>query len=113
MPSETFKVQGAKQQAARRADPLGRAEALRVEDLLTRRQTQMAARACRRQAFVETHEAGVHLANAAVLLDFYSGYAPPRHMYTGFDSYYRSWGNLPFASADYFAHGILDMIYPG
>ena len=63
--------------------------------------------------FVETHEVGTHLANAAVLLDFYSGYAPPRHMYTGFDSYYRSWGNLPFASADYFAHGILDMIYPG
>lgn len=38
---------------------------------------------------------GVHLAHIGVLFDFFSGWAPPRHLYTA--DVYRVWGNLAFA----------------
>jgi hypothetical protein len=47
----------------------------------------------------------------ALLLDFYSGWTFPRHLYT--DQTYRVWGNLPYAPGDYLAEGLLDMLYPG
>jgi hypothetical protein len=64
--------------------------------------------------FVEQHgDVGVHMTNVAVMLDFFTGYAPPRHLYAGWDSFYRVWGNLPFGHEEYWAHGILDLLYPG
>jgi hypothetical protein len=54
---------------------------------------------------------GVHLANVAVLLDFWSGFTPPRHLYS--DAAYRVWGGLPYESSDFFTHGMLDLLYPG
>ena len=54
---------------------------------------------------------GAHLTNVAVVFDFFSGFAPPRHLYTG--SIYRAWGNLPFESDGYWAHGVLGLLYPG
>lgn len=54
---------------------------------------------------------GAHLTNVAVVFDFFAGFAPPRHLYTG--SIYRAWGNLPFESDGYWAHGVLGLMYPG
>ena len=47
----------------------------------------------------------------AVLLDFYSGWSFPRHLYT--DDIYKVWGNLPYDEGDYLTDGILNLIYPG
>ena len=47
----------------------------------------------------------------ALLLDFYSGWSFPRHLYT--DKVYRVWGNLPYETGDYLTDAVLDMIYPG
>ena len=54
---------------------------------------------------------GAMLTNCAVVFDFFAGFAPPRHLYTG--EIYRAWGNLPFESDDFWAHGVLDLLYPG
>jgi hypothetical protein len=53
---------------------------------------------------------GAMLTQCAVVFDFFAGYAPPRHLYTG--EIYRAWGNLPFESDDFWAHGVLDVLYP-
>ncbi len=47
----------------------------------------------------------------AVLLDFYSGWSFPRHLYSG--DIYRVWGNRPYELGDYFTDAVLDLIYPG
>ncbi len=47
----------------------------------------------------------------AVMVDFYSGWSFPRHLYTS--NIYRVWGNLPYEAGDYLTDGILNMIYPG
>lgn len=47
----------------------------------------------------------------ALLLDFYSGWTFPRHLYT--DKVYRVWGNLPYGPGDCLTDGILDVLYPG
>ncbi|MCX6225534.1 MAG: TIM barrel protein [Bacteroidia bacterium] len=47
----------------------------------------------------------------AVMVDFFSGWSFPRHLYSG--NIYRVWGNLPFESGDYLTDDILDMFYPG
>jgi hypothetical protein len=47
----------------------------------------------------------------ALLLDYYSGWSFPRHLYT--DKVYRVWGNLPYAPGDYFTDAVLDLLYPG
>ena len=54
---------------------------------------------------------GTHLATTGVLLDYFGGYTPPRHLYT--DSIYRVWGALPFSSGDFWTHAVLDLMYPG
>ena len=54
---------------------------------------------------------GTHLTTVAVLLDFYTGFTPPRHLYT--DAIYHVWGGLPWEPADFWAHGVLDQLYPG
>ena len=47
----------------------------------------------------------------AVMVDFFSGWSFPRHLYTG--NVYRVWGNLPYEPGDYLTDGVLDMLYPG
>ncbi|XP_065912726.1 uncharacterized protein [Dysidea avara] len=53
---------------------------------------------------------GTHLANVGLLLDFYSGWNPPRHFYGG--TLYRVWSNLPYSDGDYFTDNIFQMFYP-
>lgn len=47
----------------------------------------------------------------AVMVDFFSGWSFPRHLYTS--NIYRVWGNLPYEEGDYLTDGILNMFYPG
>jgi hypothetical protein len=47
----------------------------------------------------------------AVMLDFFSGWSFPRHLYT--DNIYRVWGNLPYDESDYLTDDILNLLYPG
>lgn len=54
---------------------------------------------------------GVMYTPVAVMLDFFSGWSFPRHLYSS--NVYRVWGNLPYKPGDYLSDGVLDMIYPG
>ena len=47
----------------------------------------------------------------AVMLDFFSGWSFPRHLYT--NDIYKVWGNLPYDEGDYLTDGILNLLYPG
>ncbi len=47
----------------------------------------------------------------AIMVDFFSGWSFPRHLYT--KNIYRVWGNLPYEEGDYLTDGILNMFYPG
>ena len=53
---------------------------------------------------------GVHIATAALYLDYFSGFCPPRHLYSG--DLYRVWGNLPYSEGDYLGDGVLRLVYP-
>ena len=46
----------------------------------------------------------------ALLWDFYSGWAPPRHLYT--NDTYLVWGNMPYAKGDHQIDLILRELYP-
>jgi hypothetical protein len=59
----------------------------------------------------ENGQPGVMHTAVALLLDFYSGWSFPRHLYSG--NIYRVWGNLPYEPGDYFTDAALDLIYPG
>ncbi len=62
--------------------------------------------------FVEKHgQPGVMHAPVALLLDFFAGWAPPRHWYT--QNVYQVWAGMPYAPEDYLAHGVLSLLYPG
>ncbi|MHB8519385.1 MAG: hypothetical protein ACYDH9_01385 [Limisphaerales bacterium] len=62
--------------------------------------------------WVETNgQPGVMYTPVAVLLDFYSGWTFPRHLYS--DRLYRVWGNLPYTPGDYLTDAVLDLLYPG
>lgn len=54
---------------------------------------------------------GVMHAPVALLLDFYAGWSPPRHLYTS--ALYQRWGSLPWGPGDYLTHGVLGTLYPG
>lgn len=54
---------------------------------------------------------GVMHTPVALLLDFYSGWSFPRHLYT--DKLFRVWGNLPYTDGDHQTDALLDLIYPG
>ena len=54
---------------------------------------------------------GVMHTPVALLLDFYSGWSFPRHLYT--DHTYRVWGNRPYEPGDHFTDAVLDLLYPG
>lgn len=53
---------------------------------------------------------GVMQTPIAIMVDFFSGWSFPRHLYTG--NVYRVWGNLPYGPGDYLTDGVLDMLYP-
>ena len=54
---------------------------------------------------------GVMLTPVAIMVDFFSGWSFPRHLYSR--NVYRVWGNLPYESGDYLTDGVLDLLYPG
>ncbi|MFN7998827.1 MAG: hypothetical protein U0Q18_34705 [Bryobacteraceae bacterium] len=53
---------------------------------------------------------GTMLTPVAVMVDFYSGWSFPRHLYSS--NVYRVWGNLPYEKGDYLTDLVLDMLYP-
>ncbi|MEN8255313.1 MAG: TIM barrel protein [Verrucomicrobiota bacterium] len=53
---------------------------------------------------------GVHLAPAALMIDFYSGWMPPRHLYS--NESYKVWGSLPYEEGDHLTHNLFNMLYP-
>jgi len=59
----------------------------------------------------EHGQPGVMHTPAALLLDYYAGWAMPRHLYTG--SIYQVWGGAPYQEGDYLTHGVLSLLYPG
>ena len=64
------------------------------------------------QRWVKEHgQPGVMHTPVALLLDFYSGWSFPRHLYSG--DIYRVWGNRPYEAGDYFTDAVLDLLYPG
>jgi len=64
------------------------------------------------QRWVKEHgQLGVMHTPVALLLDFYSGWTFPRHLYWA--DVYRVWGNLPYEPGDYLTDVVLDLLYPG
>ena len=59
----------------------------------------------------EQGQPGVMHTPVALLLDFYSGWTFPRHLY--WMDVYRVWGNLPYEPGDYLTDAVLDLLYPG
>ncbi|KXB06785.1 hypothetical protein AKJ51_02855 [candidate division MSBL1 archaeon SCGC-AAA382A20] len=53
---------------------------------------------------------GVQYCPAALLIDFYSGWTPPRHFYS--DSFYTVWGSLPYEKGDHQIDLFFREIYP-
>lgn len=64
------------------------------------------------QRWIKQHgQPGVMQTPVALLLDFYSGWSFPRHLYT--DKLFRVWGNLPYEDPDHLTDALLDLLYPG
>ena len=54
---------------------------------------------------------GVMHAPVALMLDHFSGWAMPRHLYT--DRVYQVWGAMPYDPGDYLTHAVISQLYPG
>ena len=54
---------------------------------------------------------GVMHTPVALLVDYYSGWSFPRHLYSG--DVYRVWGNRPYEAGDFLTDAVLDLLYPG
>lgn len=54
---------------------------------------------------------GIMYTPVAVMVDFFSGWTFPRHLYSR--QAYKLWGNLPYEKPNYFTDGVLDLLYPG
>ncbi len=64
------------------------------------------------QEWVEANgQPGVMHTPVAFLLDFFAGWAVPRHLYT--DKLYQVWGAMPYQEGDYLTHALLSVAYPG
>jgi len=64
------------------------------------------------QRWVKEHgQPGVMHTPVALLLDFYSGWSFPRHLYSS--DVYRVWGNRPYEAGDFFTEAVLNQLYPG
>lgn len=62
--------------------------------------------------FTKEHgKLGVFYAPVAIILDFYSGWIPPRHLYSS--SIYKTWGSHPYNEGDYQTHALFEQLYPG
>lgn len=62
------------------------------------------------QRWVAEHgQPGVLHTPVALLLDFYSGWSFPRHLYS--ENVYRVWGNLPYNEGDCLTDAVLDLLY--
>jgi len=62
--------------------------------------------------WVQKHgQPGVMQTPVALMLDFFSGWSFPRHLYTS--NVYRVWGNVSYGPGDYLTDVVLDMLYPG
>ena len=61
--------------------------------------------------YAKNGEPGIMCCPVALMVDFYSGWSFPRHLYTS--KSYLVWGQLPYEEGDHLTDGILDMIYPG
>lgn len=56
-------------------------------------------------------DAGVMYTPVALMVDFFSGWSFPRHLYS--KDAYKVWGNLPYEKGDYMTDNMLNIIYPG
>ena len=54
---------------------------------------------------------GVMYTPLAIIADFFAGWVPPRHLYTG--DIYKVWGNLPYNNGDYQLHALFEILFPG
>lgn len=54
---------------------------------------------------------GTMVKRMAFIMDFFCGWVPPRHLYTG--DIYKVWGNLPYKRPDYQADLFFSLLYPG
>ncbi|MBP1990161.1 TIM barrel protein [Paenibacillus eucommiae] len=54
---------------------------------------------------------GVMYTPVAILMDFFNGWTPSRHLYT--HEYYKVWGSLPYEDGDYQTHALFSMLFPG
>lgn len=54
---------------------------------------------------------GVMYTPVALMVDFFSGWSFPRHLYSR--DAYKVWGNLPYEKADYMTDNMLNVLYPG
>jgi len=63
------------------------------------------------QDFAEKTDLGTHITNVAVVAEFFSGFAPPRHLYSSLA--YRVWGRIPFSAGDFWMSNLLELMYPG
>jgi hypothetical protein len=54
---------------------------------------------------------GILYTPVGIMLDFFSGWSFPRHLYT--DNVFRVWGNLPYNEGDYLTDNVLELVYPG
>lgn len=56
-------------------------------------------------------DAGVMYTPVALMVDFFSGWSFPRHLYS--KDAYKVWGNLPYEKGDYMTDNMLNVLYPG
>lgn len=59
----------------------------------------------------EFGQPGNMMIQVALMVDFFSGWSFPRHLYSR--EIYKVWGNLPYEPGDYLTNNVLDMFYPG
>ncbi len=64
-----------------------------------------------RQWLEKFGQPGNMLTPVALMVDFYSGWSFPRHLYSG--EIYKVWGNLPYDAGDYLTNDVIGMFYPG
>lgn len=61
--------------------------------------------------FVDKYKSpGVMYAPVGIFIEFFSGFVPPRHLYT--KEIYKVWGNNPYGTGDHQLHVLFGMLYP-
>eukprot|EP00759_Apiculatamorpha_spiralis_P017111 PhF_6_TR23277/c2_g1_i2/m.32768 len=62
------------------------------------------------KALVQSVSFGTFLVSTGVVMDFFGGFVPPRHLYT--DNVFRRWGNKQYRPTDHFIDNVFRMFYP-